>query len=168
MYGKVVNQIENVFSIMKNSAGVFKNLIPNGKFSHFVDSDGITKTRQEVKPVDCLKFQTVKSRGKSALYIPLLQLDDAIDLLDSYAENGIDWYPDEKPVTYFIEQSITKTPDPKNPGKYIVSFRFLPGKGQGSVEISADEFKEFVDTLREMRASPVVDNAINYLKNSNK
>ena len=130
--------------------------IPTGETRKVVNEDGQEKTEMITVERVSFGFQTETGRGRGISWIPVEDVEDALEVLSHYAENGVDSVAasDEwlSPVES-IHETITRVPSKDSEGaliegEYDVSFRVRLGKGSKSCRVPEADFAEFVETLK--------------------
>lgn len=127
--------------------------IPTGEVREVTDEKGRAKKEYVMEERIAFGFQTEQGRGKGVQWIPIEDVDAALDRLEYYAENGVDSVTanDEwlSPADS-IDETITRVK--REDGGYDISFRVRLGKGSKSCKVPESDFPEFVQSLRATQA----------------
>lgn len=131
--------------------------IPTGEVVEVINDEGQKSKRMVTESRPALGFQTEIGRGKSIQWIPVDDVEETLDTLQYYADNGVDsvaasddWLsPSES-----VHETITRVPNKDDEGNVIshdISFRVRMGKGSRSCRVPEADFPEFVKMLKDIK-----------------
>ena len=158
--------------VVEDSIQVDYAQIPTGEVVEQTNEDGQTSKVMVTNERVSFGFQTETGWGRGISWIPVEDLEDSLEVLQHYADNGVealaaseDWLsPAES-----IHETITRVPSKDSDGETIegqfdIAFRVRLGKGSKSCRLPEADFSEFVQTLRETAGA--VPDAVTEVKNA--
>lgn len=148
---------QNWRQTMKDTVRMTHSPIPTGEQKTVIKDDGKKGTQAVTIDRPSLGFQTELGVGKSPTWIPVDELDDAIETLQFFVENPPDvdmaTSMEYRPVADVIRETISRIPRKNAAGEdmdgvYDYAFRVRQNKGHKMVRIPEDDFPEFVAVLK--------------------
>lgn len=157
------NTVNDWRKIFQESLQVDYADIPTGETFVHVNKEGQETTKMRTVSLPSLGFQTETGRGKGMQWIPVSDLDEVMERLNFYAENGVETVKasDEwLSPAQAIDDTICRVPRLDSDGKamtndngeplYNIAFRVRKAKGSKSCIVPEEDFPVLVSMLNEV------------------